>query len=186
MYELMVLGQLARGPKHGYMIAKIIGDIIGPCRRVQWGALYPVLSRLEQEGHIRVVADIDDPEGRVRKVYEITDSGRRLLHDHLMDTTRHLGDYDTVFAHKVALFSYLNPEERLYLSRHYAVYAQQHINHLETERRDMEEKDSALLTPEHVHDILTVMDHRIDYWTRERDWAEALIARQLVPAKEAL
>jgi DNA-binding PadR family transcriptional regulator len=180
MYELMVLGRLAHHPMHGYLIAKIIGDMIGPYRRVQWGALYPVLARLEQEGYIRTMDDTANGDSRHRKVYAITEKGRQLLHDLLMDTTRHLGEYDTVFAHKVALYSYLTPEQRLYLSRHYAVYAQQHISHLANERGEMVDKDSALLSPDQVEDILTVMDHRIDYWKHEKAWAEQLIARVLV------
>ena len=52
MYEFLVLAQLSRHPMHGYLIAKIIGDIIGPYRRLQWGALYPLLARLEREGLI--------------------------------------------------------------------------------------------------------------------------------------
>jgi DNA-binding PadR family transcriptional regulator len=177
MYELIVLGQLARSPRHGYLIAKVVSDIIGPCRRVQWGALYPILNRLEQEGLIRAADEGVPEEGRPRKVYAITARGRERLHELLMDTTRHLGEYDSVFAHKVGLFSQLEPDERRYLIRHYLVYAQQHVDHLEHESRDLRER-AAHGEVLQVDDILVVMAHRIDYWKRERAWAEELLARQ--------
>jgi DNA-binding PadR family transcriptional regulator len=181
MYELLVLGRLARMPMHGYMIAKVIENIIGPNRRMQWGALYPLLSRLEQEGLIRAE---DDPacEGRGRKVYAITDPGRQRLHDLLMDTERHAGEYDTIFCHKVALFSLLSAAERLRLSRHYSVFAQQNLDHLERRCREICE---TYLPSDARADILEVMNHRISYWKGERAWAEDLIARQLT-SKEAV
>jgi DNA-binding PadR family transcriptional regulator len=181
MYELMVLGQLARCPMHGYMIAKIIGDIIGPFRRVQWGALYPLLNRLEQKGLIRTVESPTGGDGRGRKVYAITETGRRRLHEHLMDTELHAGDYDSVFAYKVSLFSELTPQERLWLAQHYAVYAQQNIDHLRRERRDLVAKEFSLLTPNQLHNILAVMDHRLAYWRHERAWAEELIDQNRAP-----
>lgn len=181
MYELLVLGRLARMPMHGYMIAKVIENIIGPNRRMQWGALYPLLSRLEQEGLIRAE---DEPacEGRGRKVYAITDAGRQRLHDLIMDTERHAGEYDTVFSHKVALFSLLSVEERLRLSRHYAVFAQKNLDYIERRCREI---CANSLPSDARADILEVMNHRITYWKGERVWAEGLIARQLI-AKEAV
>jgi DNA-binding PadR family transcriptional regulator len=167
---------------HGYMIAKVIENIIGPNRRMQWGALYPVLSRLENEGLIRVEQEDPECEGRGRKVYAITEAGWRRLHDLLMDTERHAGEYDTVFSHKVALFSLLLPEEQLRLSRHYAVFAQQNLDHLERRCREMCEN---YLPSDARADVLEVMNHRINYWKGERVWAEELIARQLT-AKEAV
>lgn len=184
MYEFLVLSQLSRLPMHGYMIAKVIGDIIGPFRCLQWGALYPLLNRLEHEGLIEAVEDTRPVDGRSRRVYAITDAGRRRLHEHIMDTEHHLGEYDSLFASKVALFSQLTPQERLHLSRHYAVYAQQNLDHMERERRDLLENASTVLSPEQIADITKVMAHRITYWERERAWAEELIAQQ--PSKEAV
>lgn len=181
MYEFLVLGKLCAGPMHGYMIARIIGNIMGPFRRVQWGTLYPVLNRLEAEGLIRAVDDTDR-DGRARKVYAITEAGKRRLHELLMDTEQHLGEYDTLFPHKVTLFSVLTAQERLYLGRHYAVYAQQNIDHLLRKRRDILANDH--LDSQQKDNIASVMDHRIEYWEHECAWAEELISQQT--AREAV
>jgi DNA-binding PadR family transcriptional regulator len=178
MYEFLILSQLSRRPMHGYMIAKIIGNVIGPFRHVQWGALYPVLSRLVQEGLIQAEESDEQEDGRPRKVFSITESGRVRLHEHLMDTERHLGDYSGVFSHKVALFHQLTPDERLFLSHHYLVHAQQHIAHLE--RKLVELESNPALSDVQRADIRTVMDHRVSFWQAERSWAEQLIRREQI------
>jgi DNA-binding PadR family transcriptional regulator len=176
MYEFLVLVQLARGPRHGYRIAKVIDNIVGPFRKLQWGALYPVLARLEAEGFIVAEREVEQGDGRQRKVYALTATGRRRLHDLLMDTEHHLAEYDDLFAHKVTVFSELQPEERVYLCRHYAVHARQNIDHIDRKLRLLREEASSMLTPEQMRNIETVMDHRRERWEMERRWAERLIS----------
>ncbi|MDQ2744307.1 MAG: PadR family transcriptional regulator [Chloroflexota bacterium] len=187
MYEFLVLSQLGRSPRHGYLIAKVIENIMGPFHRAHWGTLYPVLNRLLQEGLIEEVEGMEPTEGRPRKVYAITKAGRQRLHEHLMDTSRHQGEYDRVFAHKVACFSLLTPDERIYLARHYTVYAQQNIDHLRECRDELPEKARGHLTSRQVLDTSSVMGHRMAYWEAERAWAESLILEQQhAPAMEVV
>ena len=174
MYEFIILGRLAHMPMHGYMIAKVIGNMLGPFRSVQWGALYPVLSKLEREGLICAEEQEGCGDGRPRKVYAITDAGRERLHDLLLETDRHLADYSTVFAMKVSLFFLLSREERVRLCRHYAVHCQQHIDHLERRRRELCADDHPL-PAEQKTGIFAVMNHHIDNWHQERTWAEELL-----------
>jgi DNA-binding PadR family transcriptional regulator len=173
MYEFLVLGRLSRQPMHGYLIAKVLDFLMGPFRHCQWGALYPVLSRLEREGLIRAEECPESDDGRPRKVYSITEAGRERLHELLMDTSAHRGEYDTVFYLKVGLFDQLTRAERLYLTRDYSVYAQQNVDHLSRKRRELIENRTL---PEDATDcVLAVLDHRIEYWRNERGWAEQLI-----------
>lgn len=175
MYELLILGSLARySPMHGYMIAKVVGNIMGPFKHVQWGALYPVLNRLEADGLIRAEERGED-EASSRKAFSITDAGHQRLREHLLDTERHLGEYSTVFCFKVSLFFFLTPEERLHLCRHYAVFAQQNLDHFTRKTADVEANALGILSREHIDNITPVMRHRIAYWQAERAWAEELI-----------
>jgi DNA-binding PadR family transcriptional regulator len=172
MYDFIVLGNLARGPMHGYLIARVTADMVGPFETVSWGTLYPVLKKLQSEGLIEVNQE-PEGDGRSRTVYAITDSGRDALHEMLMNTERHHGRYDRLFAHKVALFPLLTSDERLYLCNHYAVYAQQHIDHLARERRDLEERNPAHLK-NFIGSIFQFMDHRTSFWMHELEWAHEL------------
>ena len=74
----IVLAILAEGDSYGYAILKRVRELSGG--RVEWtdGMLYPVLHRLERQGHIEarwVVAET----GRRRKYYRITSRGRAQL-----------------------------------------------------------------------------------------------------------
>jgi DNA-binding PadR family transcriptional regulator len=181
MYEFLVLGALSRTPMHGYMIAKVLGNIIGPFRHLQWGALYPVLNRLQTQGLV-TAEELPDEDGRTKKVYFITEAGRVRLHEHLMDTESHIGTYDAVFPHKVTHFSTLTPDERVYLSRHYAVHAQQNLDHLERKLQDISRNPR--LSPAQRDDFRTVLQHRIEHWNHEHAWAESLIELSQTAAKE--
>src|ERR1700686_4266411 len=78
LYEFILLAQLMNGPAHGYLIAKIINDIIGPFARISYGRLYPLLAKLEENGLI--AADIDTASRKQRdrqlRIFSITDAGR--------------------------------------------------------------------------------------------------------------
>lgn len=72
---LLILSCLARGPMHGYRIAKEIEEATNGYFRMGEGTLYPHLSQLEQDGLIEVHNEVPVGE-RVRKACRITDEGR--------------------------------------------------------------------------------------------------------------
>lgn len=76
----LVLAILAEGSSYGYAILKRVREV--SAGEVQWtdGMLYPLLHRLERLGHI-VAEWGESPEGRRRKYYRITDTGRAQLAD---------------------------------------------------------------------------------------------------------
>jgi len=63
-------------PRHGYEVMKELEDQMHGCYSPSPGTVYPTLQWLEDEG--LVVAK--DVEGK--KVYEITDAGRKFLDEH--------------------------------------------------------------------------------------------------------
>ena len=74
----LVLAILAEGESYGYAIIKRVADLSGG--QLEWtdGMLYPVLHRLERQGHVS--AKWSESEiGRKRKYYRITADGRRQL-----------------------------------------------------------------------------------------------------------
>ena len=59
MYEMIILALLARWPLHGYLIAKITNDVLGPYARLSNGRLYPLLAKLEAAGLIVAAVDAE-------------------------------------------------------------------------------------------------------------------------------
>jgi PadR family transcriptional regulator, regulatory protein PadR len=74
----LVLAILAQGTSYGYAILGRVRELSGG--ELEWtdGMLYPLLHRLERLEYIRADWGLS-PEGRRRKYYEITDSGRAQL-----------------------------------------------------------------------------------------------------------
>ncbi len=73
MYEFIILSQLMHGPAHGYLIAKIINDMIGPYARISYGRLYPLLAKLEQNGLITAEKAVPSgqPGDRQLRIYTL-------------------------------------------------------------------------------------------------------------------
>src|SRR5438270_10355688 len=77
----LVLAILAEGDSYGYAIIKRVTELSGG--RLQWtdGMLYPVLHRLEHQGHVAAKWSVSE-NGRRRKYYRITREGRAQLAAH--------------------------------------------------------------------------------------------------------
>jgi DNA-binding PadR family transcriptional regulator len=74
--DLLILQLVKAQPAWGYNIIKKTEAKYGV--KLRHGALYPMLSMLETEGLINSRKEIK--KGRVRKTYEITKEGTKLLH----------------------------------------------------------------------------------------------------------
>ena len=76
----LVLAILAESDTYGYAILKRVNELSGG--DLQWtdGMLYPVLHRLERQGHIRGKWDKSET-GRKRKYYHLTTQGKAQLAD---------------------------------------------------------------------------------------------------------
>jgi transcriptional regulator len=76
--DLLVLRALRRGPMHGYAIAEFIQTASQDALRVEEGALYPALHRLQLRGALSAEWGTSDNNRRA-KFYRLTASGRREL-----------------------------------------------------------------------------------------------------------
>jgi PadR family transcriptional regulator PadR len=84
--DLLVLQTLAKGPRHGYGIARWIEDTTDDVLSVEEGALYPALYRLQQRG--LVTAEWARSElNKDIKVYKLTGEGRAELRTRTADWT---------------------------------------------------------------------------------------------------
>lgn len=75
--DACVLTVLSRGDSYGYRLIRDVGDIID----VSESTLYPILKRLEAGGQVTVYSM--EHNGRLRKYYRITDSGRQRIREFL-------------------------------------------------------------------------------------------------------
>lgn len=75
--EICVLSVLSRGDSYGYQIIKDMGHEVP----ITESTLYPILKRLETAGSLTVYSV--EHNGRLRKFYAITDTGRRRIAEFL-------------------------------------------------------------------------------------------------------
>lgn len=74
----LVLAILSEGDSYGYAILQRVRELSGGVLSWTDGMLYPVLHRLERQGHVEARWEAA-PTGRQRKYYRLTDAGRAQL-----------------------------------------------------------------------------------------------------------
>lgn len=75
---LLVLRSLARGPLHGYAIARWIKDSSSNVLDIEDGSLYPALNRMLLKGWLEAEWGISENNRRAR-FYKLTPAGRKQL-----------------------------------------------------------------------------------------------------------
>jgi PadR family transcriptional regulator, regulatory protein PadR len=76
--EMLILKALARGPMHGYGVAEWIEQTSQQVLKVEEGALYPALHRLELRGLLGARWGASENNRRA-KFYQLTAEGRKRL-----------------------------------------------------------------------------------------------------------
>jgi transcriptional regulator len=76
--EMLVLKALARGPLHGYGVAEWIHQTSQQLLKVEEGALYPALHRLELRGLLEAQWGASENNRRA-KFYQLTAEGKKKL-----------------------------------------------------------------------------------------------------------
>lgn len=155
MYDLFILGKLLDQPVHGYLLHQIISVAIGPTRQLSWGALYPLIRRLEQDGLIAPEAAHAGATGHRRKLYRITGEGVRRFHMMMRDDGEYDADYPDRFTIKLANFRHIDAAAQLAILQQYRRYLQFTIDYLrERQRRvDVAAEIREAARP-HIHQVL--------------------------------
>jgi len=85
MISAFILYYLNMKPTHGYEIQKFL-QVSGADQwaKIQSGSIYYALTKLEKEKHIRVLRE-ERTGSRVRKIFEITESGKKELYQEMAE-----------------------------------------------------------------------------------------------------
>lgn len=112
MLELSALGLLKTQPLHGYLLKKRLEVFMGSCMTVNYGAIYPLLKRLEEHGYILA---LDSTEGN-KKIFQITPKGSDRWRQKMLEETQESWVKSRArFLIKFFFFSQLAPQERILL-----------------------------------------------------------------------
>jgi len=94
-FEVLILRTLSWGPAHGYAISRWIRESSADDLRIEEGALYPALRRLEERGWIESSWQRTDT-GRDARVYVLTETGRRALRTEVEAWRRYVAAFTRV------------------------------------------------------------------------------------------
>jgi transcriptional regulator len=75
--EMLILEVASEGPTYGYALAQTVAERSNGYFELKEGSLYPALHRLERQKLLR--SSWQEADGRRRKYYELTPSGRTEL-----------------------------------------------------------------------------------------------------------
>jgi DNA-binding PadR family transcriptional regulator len=140
MLELAALGLLLKKPLHGYLLKQQLERFMSGCISVNYGAIYPLLKRLEKQGYIKTFPELIDG-GSNRKVYQITALGcdrwraKMLAHPHESWVNSR-----SRFIIKFCFFSQLRPTERLKLLHSRLVTCQLRLENRESQLIEQSEE----------------------------------------------
>lgn len=199
MLELAILGLLQTQSLHGYEIRKRLRDELGILSNVSFGSLYPALNRLERQGSVEAVEEPGRSDARVpmtgslsgeraalrarrsnagrsrrgRKVYRITEEGRRQFAA-LLDSERDTNADDArSFGLRLAFARYLPPQARLRLLERRRAHLAQRLG----DSRAASRSAHARL------DVYTraLIEHATESTEREISWLDGLIEGERGP-----
>lgn len=135
MLELATLGLLQGESLHGYRLKQQLELFMSGCISVNYGAIYPLLKRLEERELIEVCLEEDGSSGNSRKIYSITEKGRvqwkKKMLEHPQESWVHARSR---FFIKFFFFSYLNSQERLKLLEHRLMVCQLRLENQDIEK----------------------------------------------------
>jgi DNA-binding PadR family transcriptional regulator len=180
MYEVYVLGELLEEPMHGYLLPQILSEIIGPYRTLSWGALYPLIHRLEEDGLIEPAVRADQHGTRQRKAYAITEAGRARFRELMAERGEYDPDYRDLFTIKLSKFAYVDRLTQLDILRHYRGYVEELREHLEAHLRNV--ATNPYISERERPGILRALNHRVQLVRADMQWVE----REIAAAEDAL
>jgi DNA-binding PadR family transcriptional regulator len=109
--EIVILAIIMKRGKHGYEIKKSAESIFGDTYTINNNTLYANLHRFQGMGAVK--SEVQPVSGKPdRHVYSITEKGREIFRDLVLDFTPESARSDIDFYARVAFFHLLEPDER--------------------------------------------------------------------------
>lgn len=113
MLELATLGLLQKEALHGYKLKQQLEQFISGCISVNYGAIYPLLKRLEQQNLLTLSLREGEAGGK-RKIYTITEQGKARFQEKMLEHPKESWvNARSRFMIKFVFFSHLPSQQRI-------------------------------------------------------------------------
>ncbi len=160
--DLILLSVLRAGPTHGYELKRRVQR--PTFARLSNNSLYPHLRRFEELG--AVTSSVEEQDGKpARRIYAITDAGRRLFTDLVSTLPRELAGSDEEFLARLSFFGEIDAPARKAILAARAEVLSERVAQVQTL------KDESASMPEWR---AIAVDHLLDQLRGELDWIAGL------------
>jgi len=171
MLRLATLGLLHQKSLNGYRLKQQLETFMDGCLCANYGAIYPLLKRLEEQGEIILSEDTIDL-GQVRKAYSLTALGRAQWHQEMLAHPQEgWVNSRSRFLIKFFFFSYLQPEERVQLLEHRLMTCRLRLTHKQA------------IAPSTDFFQATIQQRAIAVIQSEIDWLSEQLAQPMVASQ---
>lgn len=126
MYELLVLGMLMSRDMSGYKLRDVLGSALVPRRKLSNGVMYPLLSKLADEGEIIYIEEPKDP--RNKKLARITDAGKTHFYELMQQPVPDNARNESIYRFKFRGLFAVNTKEQQQILQDYANKVQEDLN----------------------------------------------------------
>ncbi len=115
MLELATLGLLQKESLHGYKLKQLLEQFISGCISVNYGAIYPLLKRLEEKEYLNLSVSEGEAGGN-KKIYAITEKGRARFQEKMQESPQESWvNARSRFMIKFVFFSHISQAQRIQL-----------------------------------------------------------------------
>lgn len=143
MLELATLGLLQKEALHGYRLKQQMELFMSGCISINYGAIYPLLKRLEEKGFIAVFIEAEETSNP-RKMYSITPEGRKKWQEKMLEHPHESWiNARSRFMIKYFFFSYLESSQRVKLLEHRLMTCKIQLESKEKDKESMLNYDDA-------------------------------------------
>ena len=175
MFELSALGLLQREPLHGYRLKQKLELFMSSCISVNYGAIYPLLHRLEERGYIHTLTEEAGDAGTTRKIYAITQKGRDRWREKMLEQPQDSWVKSRArFMVKFVFFEDLELENRVKLIQH-------RLRACQTRREYVDSQD---FPDDRYHQA--AVERHLEMLEREVAWLKQQLAQESVREVEEL
>lgn len=165
MQDKILLGFLLDGEKTGYKIKKIMERSTRFFFNTSLGSIYPAFKKLAKEGCVKMRQEVND--GRVKKIYSITDKGREtfqewLQQDIMVPKIRH----EALL--KVFFYSNLTEDERKAQIKSYLAQLEEQVEELKLIKEKMQRYNI-----DQFH--MKTLDHGIEFYVFHQKYYQNML-----------
>lgn len=176
MYELFILGQLMDHAMTGYQLRKALRNVVGEEQTISFGALYPLLDKLEQKAEIKLEFKSSENK-RPQKLASITDKGKEHFWKLALEPVSINKQTQMTHQMKVNFLHLLAPAQQISVLKDFQQFSKKQLESLAEMKHHLENNPHMIKAD--IEDGLLVNDLQEIRAQVQLNWVTSLLEKKL-------